>query len=92
MSESDRCTSQMFLKTFSPRVLLLNVSEERMRLHNQHFFSNHEICVGLNHKLSDCSWIVWFRFKRYDFDMGMDAELGTDSDFFNVDYIWSGPI
>lgn len=40
------------------------------------------ICVGVNHKLSDCSWIVWFKFKRYDFDMGMDAELGTDSDFF----------
>lgn len=38
MSESDHCTSQMFLKTFSPRVLLLNVSEERMRLRNQHFF------------------------------------------------------
>lgn len=46
------------------------------------FFSNHEICVGVNHKLSDCSWIVWFKFKRYDFDMGMDAELVTDSDFF----------
>lgn len=56
------------------------------------FFSNHVICVGVNHKLSDCSRIVWFKFKRYDFDMGMDAELGTDSDFFNVDYIWSGPI